>query len=210
MIDDNENLTPPEPTERASDMSSGMIAREKAPKKTWFFERMGDKKVFACEEKEAWETIYNNSTWRRRDFRLLGVSDGKTYSAIMNGSMAEAARLDREVQSLSKQMQEYQKVEHRLLVDEVVDMEDLTDPVNAANVEKVKRLRKIMNRLETQLSAKEKELKNIFQIVHDRAFNAELEKARGNIEMPSRVDIITPKAAPKDRKKILTLMEGRE
>ena len=135
----------------------------KKPNKTWFVQR-GDGKILAMEEAEAWECFNNRSTWKRRDFKLVGVSDGTTYTRVINEGKARALKLQNELEPMVKEMQDYQKAEHRLRVEEAVDMEDTTDPVNLANINKIKRLQKIIDRLDGQIIAKEKEyLAGIFK-----------------------------------------------
>ena len=193
---------------RSQDLTPAMIEKESKPKKTWFFER-GDGFIFAAEEPEAWEIMYNRSTWKRRDFKMLGVSDGTTYKSIVSKGKSRAIALQNEVEAKLKEMQQYQKALNRLLIDEAVDMEDPTDPVNVANIGKVKRLQTIIGRMEKELSKAEDELKNLTKNLIKEATDAEVEKARGHMERPRRVDVITPNASSEDRQKIVSIMDGR-
>ncbi len=192
---------------KSADLSG--MAKETAPKKTWFFER-GDGVIFPCEEREAWDIVYNQSSWKRRDFKLVGVSDGTTYNKVSREAIVTAKKLEPEIAALEAELKRYQTAEDRLMVDEVVDMEDEADPINAANIAKVKRLRKIMARVKKDLSSKKELYRSTVSNVVKKAIAAELEKARGNIEWPSIVNIITPNASDQDRKKILNLMNGRQ
>lgn len=191
---------------KSRDMAS--MSREAAPKKTWFFQR-GDGMVFACEEHEAWDVVNNKSEWKRRDFRLLGVSDGTTYAKMVKESIVKAKVLEPELTAMENEIMRFQKAEENLLTSEAVDMDDLEDPVNAANIAKVMRLRKIIEKQRSKLEEKKDTYRKLVSDVVKRATEAELEVARGNIEWPGAVNIITPNASPQERKKILNIMEGR-
>lgn len=191
---------------KAADLSPAMIARVAAPKKTWFFQR-GDGMIFPCEEREAWDIVYNNSTWKRHDFKLLGCSSGETYVKIVKESIAQAQKLQPEIDELEKEIKKFRRAEDRLIESEAVDMEDLQDPVNAENVKKVNRLRKIIERLENRLDKLEEEYRENVKNVVKRATAAELEVARGNIEYPpDDANVLTPNASPKERRRILKVM----
>lgn len=168
---------------KARDLSPAEIARATAPKKTWFVERIGDGTVFACEELEAWQIFYNKSTWKRRDFRLLGTSDGTTYNKIVKESMTEARKLEPEIEAKNKELQQYMDAEKKLIMDEAVDMEgDPSDTFNEANKQKVIRIRKIMDRLSTELDTLDSRYKEVTSGIIKRATDAELEIAKQNQE----------------------------
>lgn len=198
---------------RSRDLSSGTVARAKAPKPTWFIERTGDGYIFPVEEKEAWDIINNRSEWKRHDFKFIGFSDGKTYQRIVSESLNDAKILEPEAVKLRKEIQQYRNLEDKLMLDEVVDMDDLEDPDNAANVKKVMRIRGIVEKLDTKLEKIEEELRNATGNVVRRATEAELKVARANwkkqkVWPADDVNIITPKASPKERAKILKNMPG--
>lgn len=202
--------TPEVEQTRSADMNPALMQREQSAKKTWFFERGVDGMIFPCEEREAWDIVNNRSEWKRRDFKLVGVSDGTTYQRIVKESGAQARALEPEIEKLKAEIKRYEDAENNLLVNEAVDMEgDPSDLVNEANKAKVTRLRGIIDRLDTQLEAKELEYKNIVSDVVKRAVAAELEVARGHIEWPGNVNVITPDASPRERQKILNIMDGR-
>lgn len=206
---------------RSRDLSPEMLARATAPKKTWFFKRMGDGKVFACEEREAWQIVYNRSTWKRRDFQLLGTSDGTTYHRITKESMAEAHQLAPEIDKKKAELQRYMDAEEKLVVDEAVDMEgDPSDVVNEANKQKVIRLRNIMDRLHGELDKMEGRYREVTASVVKRATDAEMEVAIANqkarvaqgldVDWPDEsLNIQTPAGSHKPRNKILGILEGR-
>ena len=204
-----------------NDLSPAAIERATAPKKTWFFERMGDGKVFACEENEAWQICYNKSTWKRRDFRMLGTSDGTTYHRIVKESMVEAREIAPQIEKKKEELQRYMAGEEKLLVDEAVDMEgDPADVANEANKQKVLRLRAIMNRLHSELDTMEAHYKTLTASVVNRATEAELNQAKANqqaridqgheLDWPDEsLNIQTPAGSSKPRQKILGMLQGR-
>jgi hypothetical protein len=177
---------------------------------------MGDGMVFACEEKEAWDICFNKSNWKRRDFKLLGTSDGKTYAKITKESMAQARKLEPLIEKKKTELQRYMTAEEKLVVDEAVDMEgDPSDAENEANKRKVERLRGIMDRLHAELDAMEEEYRSLVSNVVKRATDAELAVAKKNFkkygpEWPDEAaNLITPEASGRQRDKILGIMNGR-
>lgn len=161
------------------------------PTKTWFFERTGDKFIFACDEAEAWAILYNRGNWMRRDFKMLGVSDGTTYFDIIKNSKQEARELFETKKRLQSDLQRYVATEEKLVFQ---DLKDDTDPMVIKVKEKIGELQLKVDEIDTQL-------KDINKTIIEKAFNAELEKARGNFEQPSNHDVITPAG---NREKILT------
>jgi len=161
------------------------------PTKTWFIERVGDGYIFATDERDAWNMLTNKSKWVRHDFKIVGVSDGKTYFKIMGSGKAEMQNLiDKKIQ-LQTTYQKYSDTEDRLRFKELKDDSD----------EMVQKVTKILMDLSKEIAQIDSDLKNFNQILTNKAFNAELEIARGNIEFPSNHDIITP--VESDRQKIL-------
>lgn len=206
--------------------------REEAsrPKKTWFFERMGDGKVLATEEREAWQIVNNRSTWKRRDFRLLGTSDGTTYHRIVRESIDDARKLEPLIAQKNTELERYMKAEENLVVNEAVDMEgDPSDEYNEQNKQKVLRLRKIIDRLHEELDKLEDEYRNVTAAVVTRATEAELEVAKANqakrledakaagvtnlneaLDWPNEdLNIRTPAGSHKPRNKILGILGQR-
>lgn len=59
------------------------IGKQLSVQETWFFERMVDGFVFACNEIEAWEIMNNANLHKRSHYKMLGVSDGKLYAQAL-------------------------------------------------------------------------------------------------------------------------------
>jgi hypothetical protein len=190
---------------KGQDMSAAQKARASVPKKTWFFER-GDGRLIVCEEQEAWDIVNNRSEWKRHDFKMIGVSDGTTYQRIVKESMTQATLLQPQITKAEEEIQKFRRAEDRLIVNEVVDMDDHDDPANEANVQKVLRMRRIIEKLEDKLDALNEEYRSKVSDVVKRATEAELEAARGHIEWPVGANIMTPNASAQERNKILRAM----
>lgn len=199
---------------KGRDLSPAVIARAKAAKKTWFVERTGfpnQGQIIAVEEKEAWDMLYNTSTWKRRDFRFIGHSDGKTYKKVVEESMGMAHKLLPEIESTRAEVEKYRNIEGKLMVDEIVDMDgDPSDEANELNKNKVLRLRKIITKHENKLEELEKDYSNHTANVIHRATDAELEVARANWAekkvWPGAVNMITPHVDSGERLRILGAM----
>jgi len=150
--------------------------------KTWFLER-GDGKVFACEEKEAWNTLKNRSNWQRGDFKIIGVSDGKNYVESIKQATANKQLVDAKISEKSAELTRYlntfDKFKFELLLDD-------TD-------EKVVKVKSIINGLKSEIEELSKQFSKGYQDIVDKAFKEELERARGHIEMPTNQDVFTPK-----------------
>lgn len=178
------------------DEQENMMSQNARPEPTWFFERTGDGKVFACGEDEAWSLLHNRNNWMRRDFKMLGHSDGTTYFDMIKNAKGETARLQSEKAELEQNLVKYSQTEDDLRFKQLKDDDD----------EMV--IRVVAKRKETQAKIDEinSQLKDINKTIIDRAFNAELEKARGNLVQPSNRDIITPNTS--DRNRILNQIRG--
>lgn len=151
--------------------------------KTWFIQRgENPNDIFACQEQEAWGLFHNRSNWMRRDFKIIGVSNGQTYIKVMNDAGNFKAGLEKKVTELSREITMYGQTYNKLKYEEL-----MTD-----KSPKVKKLKGIMDALNAELDKANAELKDIQKTVVEKAFNAELEVARGNIEHPSNHDVITP------------------
>lgn len=204
-----------------SDLSPAMREKLSKPKKTWFFKRLGDGYVFATEEREAWDICNNRSSWKRRDFQLIGTSDGKTFHRIISESMVRARELEPQLDQKKAELQKYQTVEENLIMNEAVDMEgDTDDAENEANKKKVLRLRGIMDRIHGELDVLEEEFKSVVGDVIKTATDAEMEVAIKNqkerianeeeIDWPrDDININTPDTNSKRRQKIVNLMNSR-
>lgn len=190
---------------KSNDLSPAQVAQATTPKKTWFFER-SDGMIFPAEEKEAWDIINNRSEWKRRDFKLLGVSDGRTYQKITKQSLVSASRLNLEIEELTVNIKNYEKAAERLLVEEAIDVTDEEDAENMANLKKLKRLKNITAKMKKEHATKLEKYKTMVRDIVKNATEAELKVARGNIEMPSAVNIITPNVSGSERTRILNVM----
>ena len=183
---------------KQADLSPAMIAQFTTPKKTWFIERTGDKKVMAMEEMEAWKTLTNKSTWARHDFRIVGVSDGKTYAKIVQESQGKAREMFKVIKDIETEANKYRKTEEKFVFE---DLLELTDP-------KVVKVKSIIAKYDKDLEKNNAEYLAITKNVAKTAFDAELAKAKrsGNREFPSNQDIFTPGSDAKTRRKILREM----
>jgi hypothetical protein len=159
---------------------------------TWFFERTGDKYIFACDEQEAWNLLNNKSNWARRDFKMLGMSDGKTYISMLKSANQNALELKQKRDTLALDFDRYSKTEERL---RFVELKDDTD-------EMVVKVKGILSNLSKEIQELDDKLSNHNRDTVKKAFEAELNKARGNMVMPQNFDVMTPVSA--DREKILS------
>lgn len=190
--------------------SSDIVRASGAAKanKTWFFER-GDGMIFPAEEIEAWNILNNKSEWMRHDFKMLGVSDGKTYARIIAESIKDAKRLEPEIAKTAQEIERYRNAEENLIMNEAVDMEYESDIANKINIDKVLRLRGIRERQEKKLETLNADYRAMTSNVVSRAIAAELEVARGHFERPGRMDIITPDADPEGRQQLVNMVGTR-
>ncbi len=149
--------------------------------KTWFIKR-GDGFIFACEEAEAWGLFHNRSEWMRQDFKIIGVSDGKTYVKMLSQAGSIKVKLQQKVNELSRDLTRYLKTYDKFKYEDLLPD---SDP-------KVKKLKKITDDLNRELDVANKELADSQRIIIQKAFDAELKKAKGHIEYPSNHDIFAP------------------
>lgn len=149
------------------------------PQKTWFFQKGGD--PFAVNEKEAWELLTNRSNWRDRTISMIGVSDGQTFYDVMKQAVPRKHELNTQVKELKEKLNKYIKAHDRLLFEE---LEDEDSP-------KVLKAKELIKKTENEIEPLENELRELSNGLYQKAFNAELEKARGNMEQPRDFDHIT-------------------
>lgn len=151
--------------------------------KTWFIQRGNDERdIFACDEQEAWNLFNNRSNWARRDFKIVGVSSGETYFKALKENQSEVLRIQDEVSNLSRDLTRYLDTRDNFKFKELLPDTD----------EKMVRVDTLIKELQDKIDEKNKILNNAQKYVVDKAFQAELEVARGNIEYPSNFDVITP------------------
>ena len=91
--------------------------------KTWFIER-GDGKIFACEEKEAWNILKNRSNWQRSDFKIVGVSDGKKYVEAIKNASEEKRKVDTQIAEKSSELTRYLNTLDKFKFDQLLDDSD--------------------------------------------------------------------------------------
>lgn len=149
--------------------------------KTWFLER-GDGKIFACEEREAWNTLFNRSNWQRSDFKIIGVSDGKTYVEAIRNASNDRVKTDALIAQKSTELTRYLNTLDKFKFEELLEDKD----------EKVVRVKGIIEGIKKEIEELNKQFSKGYQSVVDRAFKEELEKARGHIEYPSNQSVSTP------------------
>lgn len=159
--------------------------------KTWFIQRgENPNDIFACDEQEAWGLFQNRTNWMRRDFKIIGVSDGSTYVRVLNESRSDVEKAQKEVETLSRDLSRYLDTKDNLKFKELLADTD----------EKMIRLNGLIDELQVKIDAQNKILNNAQKYMVDKAFQAELEVARGNIEQPQNFDVFTPNGS---RDKIL-------
>lgn len=156
------------------------------PHKTWFIER-GDGFIFATREDEAWNLLKNRTNWMRADFKIIGVSDGTTYHKILREGKQKLPEIQKEVVEIQTEITEYTATEKDLKYKELAEEND----------ERLLKIKAIKKNLTDKLTQKLKEIEEINTKLEKKAFEAELEVARGNIEMPDNNDVIAP-AGDKD------------
>lgn len=206
---------------RGKDLSPVVVERATKPKKTWFFKRLGDGKVFACELREAWQICYNRSSWRRKDFQILGTSDGTTFKRIIDASIKDAQRLQPEIDKQRATWQRYMKMEEDLIFNDLIDMDgDPADEENERGKQKVIKLRTIIEKEGKKLDDLEDEFRRKVSEVVTYATDEEMKVAIENQKRrlaegkdfdwpPETANINTPKANARARKKIVGLVEQR-
>ena len=148
--------------------------------KTWFMEK-DDGSIIAVSETEAY-ALTHPTQFNSKRFKIVGVSDGKIYVSVMKQAGKEKQELENKVKALSSDITRYLNTLDKFKFEEL--LED-TDP-------KVIKVREIMDKLQAEIDLANDGLANIQKLVVDKAFNAELEVARGHIELPRNNDVFTP------------------
>lgn len=157
--------------------------------KTWFFERTGDNFIFACDEHEAWNLLNNKSSWARKDFKMLGMSDGKTYVSVLKTANREVENLRQQRATLALDFDRYSKTEERLRFTELKDDTD----------EMVIKVKGILSNLSKEIQTLDEQIHSFDKDIIQKAFDAELDKARGNMVAPQNFDVITPVGSDRDK-----------
>jgi hypothetical protein len=147
--------------------------------KTWFFET-SDGKIFPAEEKEAFELMTNKSQWRRHDLKLIGVSDGTAYNSVIDGAGDKVRETKEQMLEMKKTLKKYEAGLEKLLFEEFAEEDD----------PRVLRAKKLIEDTEAKLAPLQKEIEDYTVNIRQKAFDAELEQARGNIENPRDFSVI--------------------
>lgn len=159
---------------------------------TWWFEG-NDRKPFPAEEKEAFEIMTNRSAWKRHDLRLIGHSDGSTYNEVIKTAGTKARELTEQIAELRNVLAKYTAGHDKLLFEEFAESDD----------PRVVRARKLIDETQAKIDPLEQELKSFRGGLIQRAFEAELEKARGNIVNPRDMSVIMQGTANAQHKQAL-------
>lgn len=161
------------------------------PQKTWFFEKDG--KPFAVNEKEAWTLLTNKSNWRRQDIKMLGMSDGETFHKVIKEAGPRKEELKTQIAEIKKKLNKYIAGHDRLMFEEFAEEDD----------PRVVRAKELIKKTEDELDPVEAELDALQLGLYEKAFNAELEKARGNMVSPRNFTVIAPKGASNPQHKAM-------
>lgn len=143
------------------------------PQKTWFFTDSTGR-TFATNEKEAFNLLTENSGWRRKDIKMVGCSDGTTYAKVISESKQATLELQEKVSALKEKLDLYIKGHDRLVFDEFLDEND----------PKVQRAKTMIAKVQKEMDPLEAQLSDIKKNIMQKAFDAELEKAKGNLVKP--------------------------
>jgi len=149
------------------------------PQKTWFFTDSTGR-IFPTNEEEAFRLLTNTNRWRRQDIRMVGMSDGTTYHRVIADSKGSARELAEKIAEKKAVLQKYIDGHDKLLFEQFVDKED----------PRIKRAQEIIKEVEDELEPMEKELKALTTGIVQKAIDAELEVARGNLVNPRDFSVI--------------------
>jgi hypothetical protein len=149
------------------------------PQKTWFFSDSSGR-IFPANEKEAFNLLTENSRWRRQDIKMVGMSDGKTYHETIKGASQKTKDLVQKIAELKETLQKYISGHDKLLFEQFVEKDD----------PRIVRANALIKEVEDEIAPLEVELKELRTNLVQTAFNAELEKARGNLVNPRDFSVI--------------------
>lgn len=150
------------------------------PQKTWFFTDSSGR-VFPTNEKEAFNLLTENSRWRRQDIKMIGMSDGTTYHQVIKSAGTRTKELVELIREKKETLNKYVQGHDKLLFEQFVSEDDA----------RIIRAKELIKKVEDELEPLEKELKDLRANIVQKAFDAELEKARGNIVMPRDFTVVT-------------------
>ena len=149
------------------------------PQNTWFFTDSSGR-IFPTNEKEAFNLLTEKSKWRRQDIKMIGMSDGKTYYDVIKNAGAEKTALKEKIQQLKEKRNKYIEGHDKLMFEEFVPE---TDP-------RIVRAKAVIKQVDDEIAPAEKELKTLMDGLIQKAFDSEVEKARGNMVNPRDFTVI--------------------
>lgn len=149
------------------------------PQKTWFFTDSTGR-IFPTNEEEAFKLLTNTNRWRRQDIRMIGMSDGTTYYKIISESKDAARVVGEKISEKKELLNKYIEGHDKLMFEQFVPE---TDP-------RIIRAKELIKKVEDEMEPLENELKELKTNIVQKAFDAELEVARGNIVNPRDFSVI--------------------
>lgn len=164
-----------------------------------FFIQRGDGYVFACGELEAWNTLRNRGNWQRKDFQIIGTSNGATFKRIIAESEKEKKAILAEMTAFKDKLERYEEAENKMLYEDLLDE---TDP-------KVKRVRALKEKVKTELEPLQARLQEFSARLVSKAFEAELEVAKLSPRAPKNQDVAIGDQSSSRKDEILTIMKKR-
>lgn len=169
------------------------------PQKTWFFTDSTGR-IFSANEKEAFNLLTENSRWRRQDIRMLGSSDGTTYYNVIRESKSKAAELQESIRAIKEKRDKYIASHDKLLFEEFVSEDD----------PRIVRAKELIAKTNEELTPLEDELREVRTNILQKAFDAELEVARGKLVKPRDFTVIgKTDGSPKNERFMQNFIESK-
>lgn len=168
------------------------IALKQKPEPIWFFKR-GDGFLFQTNEQDAWNILHNPSRWARRDFTLVGHSDGTTYFEVIRNGKKELQDLQNRAIEINKDLTLYNKSFEKFKFEQMLSDDD----------DRVVKAKESIKKLQEEYDEAQEKMSNFNKYLLNKAMEEEFKKAEGNIVAPSNQDIITPEGR---REEILKVM----
>lgn len=170
--------------------------------KVYFVERTNDGKIFTMNEKEVQRRFYENTSIYRWNFKILGVSDGKTMEKYMKENKKDVRELENKKDTLEDRLDRYVEKEDELLFEEMVEDDD----------PRLQRLQKRKEQTKAKIRDLIKKINDESGEVWKEAFEAEKQVAIENgpslPEPPSEI-IHSKRSSESDRKKIERALGNR-
>lgn len=164
-----------------------------------FFIERGDGFVFACGEREAWNTLRNQSNWQRRDFKIIGTSDGKTYREVIAKTKGEKIKIQADLAEIKTKLERYNEAEEKMLYEDLISEDD----------PKLQRVRTLKEQTQKEMAPIQARLKDFSTQIVSEAFAAELEVARLTPRMPRNHDVEIGSSSQGKKDEVLQAM-GRQ